>query len=326
MSKEELQDYCARMVAMEDRLVEAVRPQLQAAAQKACNAGRHTVPARMLKSFVSCARLAVRDFPLKLRDASTDVALELRGWGPAYRRRIEVLAPQLQDHPDWASYCAQVQWVAATVAGKRLSFVRHRSDPQHYNNREIDKELQPDRPPGFLQQEQQQQQVAGGGAACSQVLQEQQRQRGREQQEQQLTHPHQKGGVAAAVPQPQPAAAACQGPDEAFPLGCYCMRDMLVQIISTAEVRRPLLQHVCDPECDPELADGLLLNGKLERGGILHVQHCLPATASLGCSRSVSLVGVRLLTERREAACPAACPKRRTRGTASCVAQWCCSC
>ena len=243
MSKEELQVYRDCMVALEDRLVEVVRPKLQEEAQKAWNAdhgaGQHTVPARMLQSFVSCVRLAVRDFPLKLRDASTEVELELRGWGPAYSRRIKLLAPHLQDHPDWASYCAQVQWVAATVAGKRLSIVRHRSDPQHYNNREIDKELQPD-PPGLLQQEQQQQQqVAGGGAACSQVPQEQQRQRGREQQAQQLTHPHQKGGLAAAVPQPQPAAAAaCQGPDQAFPLGCYCMRDMLVQIISTAEVRR----------------------------------------------------------------------------------------
>ena len=117
MSEDAVQQLSEQLIQLEDRLLQAVYP---GTAATAARLARPSLPAKILDEFVKMFKLGMRAWPVKLEK-----------WGPRYGLRIEMLAPRLQQHPEWPAYCAQVLHVATKIEQVVERVTRDGMNPSH---------------------------------------------------------------------------------------------------------------------------------------------------------------------------------------------------
>ena len=115
MSEEEVQQYAADLRQMELCLFESIRPGLL---QDLQDARPGSLQARALSLYCTAARVALRDFPIKVHVV-----------GQQYCQRIETLAPGLTRSPLFQQYSRHVLYAAQAVSdyGKDVEDAAHSS-------------------------------------------------------------------------------------------------------------------------------------------------------------------------------------------------------
>ena len=117
MPVHEVPSFAQNLRSTETALLELVRPGLSTLPD---GPGLSFHDAAVFRLVRDTARVALRDFPLKLDPAV---------WGKRYEQRINRMAPGLLQLPLWAAYSRQVKWVADRVLAKRGQVTRFKKDP-----------------------------------------------------------------------------------------------------------------------------------------------------------------------------------------------------